>query len=200
MTDEYEPRNSQQSEDRLTQAYEALMASADSGGDKKGLPEWRYKATELASAVHHLARTYLNAMAKDREEAKEGWMLRKDYPPFDRRNERVRRKSGFIDVAHKAEYDVSQRMNHLLELIETAPHKGTAEHADVIEQFAQLARVLDDCGLYLNQGKSFAPKTTMPHSNNKDDVLRTARVHKAQGMFLRLWKLTDPSEDKDRGR
>ena len=142
--------------------------------------------------IQFMAREYEEAMAQD-DKKKETEPLRKDHPPLNWFEKKPMRKAGFIDAAHSAEYAIARGMNTLLTHIETAPHKTCPEHAQVLADFRRVAQVLDDKGICLDQGRTFAPKTTLPKP--WEDDLKTSRVHKTGGIFARLSKHLSSKDD-----
>lgn len=183
MTDTPLSIEQQPAEDDIGLAFKALQDVIRSN-DAEVMTAWRQKALRDIGSIQYMVREYQDAMVRDAKKMEEGEKLYKDDPPFNRFKQTPKRKAGFIDAAHSAEYQVGSRMNALLTHIEKSPEAGSEHHTQVLQAFRGLSEALDDHGLYLDQGRTYAPKKTMPYPDGKD--LRTSRVHKSGGLFERL--------------
>jgi hypothetical protein len=183
MNDEPLSLEQQPAEDDIGLAFKALQDAIRSN-DAEEVTAWRQKALGDIGNIHYMVQEYRDAMARDARKMEAGDVLYKDDPPLNRFKKTPKRKAGFVDAAHSAEQQVGHRMNALLTHIEKSPDAGSEAHSQVLQSFRALAEVLDDHGLYLDQGRTYAPKKTMPAPDGEDLV--TSRVHKSGGLFDRL--------------
>jgi hypothetical protein len=183
MSDDPLSLEQQPAEDDIGQAFRALQDVIRSN-DAEDITAWRQKALRDIGSIQFMVQEYRDAMARDAKKVEAGEALYKDDPPINRFKKTPKRKAGFVDAAHSAEYQAGHRMNVLLTHIEKSPDAGSDHHGQVIQAFRALSETLDDYGLYLDQGRTYAPKKTMPSPDGED--LATSRVHKTGGLFDRL--------------
>lgn len=197
----------QSPEDAITQACEHVRQTLKHITENE---EWKYHMLGKVGSINSLAKEFLEEVAKECGQVKNGEKLYKDYPRLRRiklpsdPNDRFRpkRKKGFIDKQHAIEHQLTIEVREFLHdtqessLFAKQPIPEDKKQM-VIASLRQLVEVMDDHGIFLNQLKGFASKTTMPQ--DPEPVAEGWMSRFEPGIFTKL-NLARGDEKKSKGR
>ncbi|NBO19166.1 MAG: hypothetical protein EBV03_08090 [Proteobacteria bacterium] len=157
MDEDDETQLFQPSDDTLSRAFENLRKAIL---DVKKPMRWRHERVSDMGGIQAMTNEFMHAKASEQRRMYGGEKLYKDYPPINRWKKAPMRKRGFIDPLHSIEFQISERLGAFLTALQEGQLQGD-EHKKVFAALWEVAGALDDRGVFLNQMRSYAAKTTL---------------------------------------
>ena len=136
--------------------------------------------------------THISDYLQARKDEDQEPYLDKDYPKMNHWSQLPKRPTAADDSVHQAEHKVSATMHHILNNIEELPQNKPKD--DIVSAFRGLATELAHMGIYLDQGKTYANKSTMPVMKGGD--LKPAKPRGHEALFTRLNDLGSGSRER----
>lgn len=170
----------------------------------EGQAEWKYKMLARVGAIEALAVEFAHEVAHERLRLDDGEKLYKDYPPINKKRKIPipKRQGGFIDDAHQIENQLTVQVREFVREAQDSALCAKVPLAEedkqkVIASLRGVVEVMDDQGIYLNQLRGFAGKSTMPQ--DPDPKMEGTRMTFSPGVFT-LLNMARGDEKKAKGR
>lgn len=175
--------------------HAAIAELRDGTNEVAQSDEWKRDFLSYVWQLEKSVHNYRLAMAHDRHEVFSGEYRYRDMPDVKWSGKHQdfipKRKGGFIDAAHKSEYETGKHLSAMLAMIELA--KFGAEDLHTMRLCMQgLGEELANVGMYLDQRKQIGSTGTMP-----EDPDERPTQHRQSGTFFRrLLKLRAEEQKK----